>query len=242
MIIEVLSQKYNCGCNKGMTAIEKPNLLSRLNMVIEWDFCRFPEKVVKEKSDPNNPDSEEIEKLVENREFLGAEPELKPGNVFLYKGQVIAVDSEDRLVLIVSETGYGALERIYEDDFKVEFELIFNDYSVNDVTWKVVEDGVISNDYDITHPVPYNLYNIWKERFIAGRGFLEHGLCIETTIDSDDFVFPIDVIMTDWDVRFKSTQIDEEDTELMDLVTKEILSWFYENYKRVKVLERKGDK
>lgn len=239
MIIEVLNQKYLCGCNRGITAIEKPKLLINLNMVIEWDFCRFPMKTETSKADPNNPDSEEIKKEVEDRAFLGEEPELKPGNVFLYKGQVIAVDSEDRLVLLVSETGYGALERIYKEDFETEFCLIFNNYKVENVTWNVVEDGVVPDEYDIIHPVPYNLYKIWKERFVAGRGFLEHGLCIETVLDSEDFIFSINILMTDWNVRFKSSQVDEEDTEMMDNMTKELLSWFYENYKRVKSLERK---
>lgn len=122
MIIEVLAQKYRCGCEKGMADLVIPGILVKLNAVIEWDFCRFPEEIKHEKKDSADENSEEIEVRTELRDFLGEDPELKPGNCFLYKGQVIAVDSADRLILVVSETGYGALDRIYEENFKTEFE------------------------------------------------------------------------------------------------------------------------
>lgn len=249
MVIEVLGQKYRCGCERGMSAVEEDELLVKLNTIIEWDFCRFPielketdedEEVVVGTDDQGNEVKETRKKVVEaeNREFLGPDPELKPGNVFLFKGQVIAVDSPTRLVLIVSETGYGALDRIYEENIKTEIDLLFNDYIIDDVTYNVLEDGKIPPEYDEVYPVPYNLYKIWKERFLEGRGFLEKGLALQVTMDAEDFVFPLDFVMTDWNVRYKSTQLEPDE---VGIAVKELLSWFYENFRRIKALERKQE-
>lgn len=246
MIIEVLAQKYKCGCERGMAELRISEILSKLNAIIEWDFCRFPlieeetdeeEEVVVGTDDSGNEIKETKKKIitVEKRDFLGDDPELKPGDVFLYKGQVIAVDSPERLILIVSETGYGALDRIYEESMKVEFDLLFNDYQINDVKYEVVENGTVPEEFDETYPVPYNLYNIWKERFLAGRGFLEKGLCLKVTMDAEDFIFPVDFIMTDWNIKYKSSQLEQDE---VGLAVNELLSWFYENYRRVKPLER----
>lgn len=239
MIIEVLSQKYRCGCERGMAEFVLPGILIKLNSIIEWDFCRFPEEIVQEKADPTDENSQVVERKIEKRNFLGDDPELKPGNCFLYKGQVIAVDSEDRLILIVSETGYGALDRIYEENLKTEFEIMFNEFNVEDVKWEVEESGIIPDEFDEVYQVPYNYYNIWKERFVAGRGFISPGLCLKVTMESDTFWGPLDFYMLDWSVRYKSSQLEPDEVEY---AVKELLSWFYDHYKRIKALERQTEK
>lgn len=239
MIIEVLSQKYRCGCERGMAEFVLPGILIKLNSIIEWDFCRFPEEIVQEKADPTDENSQVVERKIEKRNFLGDDPELKPGNCFLYKGQVIAVDSEDRLILIVSETGYGALDRIYEENLKTEFEMMFNEFNVEDVKWEVEESGIIPDEFDEVYQVPYNYYNIWKERFVAGRGFISPGLCLKVTMESDTFWGLLDFYMLDWSVRYKSSQLEPDEVEY---AVKELLSWFYDHYKRIKALERQTEK
>lgn len=239
MIIEVLSQKYRCGCERGMAEFVLPGILIKLNSIIEWDFCRFPEEIVQEKADPTDENSQVVERKIEKRNFLGDDLELKPGNCFLYKGQVIAVDSEDRLILIVSETGYGALDRIYEENLKTEFEMMFNEFNVEDVKWEVEESGIIPDEFDEVYQVPYNYYNIWKERFVAGRGFISPGLCLKVTMESDTFWGPLDFYMLDWSVRYKSSQLEPDEVEY---AVKELLSWFYDHYKRIKALERQTEK
>ena len=57
-------------------------------------------------------------------------------------------------------------------------------------------------------------------------------------MDSDDFIRPIELYMLDWSVKYKSTQLEPDEVEY---ATKEVLSWFYDNYKRVKALERSKD-
>ena len=123
MVIEVLEQKYKVGCNRGMGYIEKNYLLTQLNTIIEWSFCTFPKH--------ENEDGEEVE----DRKFLGEDPELKPGDVFLFEGQIIAIDSEKRMVLIVSETGRKALDRIWTDVIEPEIEMIFDIDASDDVKW-----------------------------------------------------------------------------------------------------------
>lgn len=251
MIIEVLEQTYKCGCNRGLGALEEEGILLRLNMIIEWKFCKFPvqevktgkmitkkEKVTKEDGTEEEQDIEVEEVILEeNKKFLGDEPELKPGNVFMFRGQVIAVDSEDRLVLVISETGAFALDRIYKEHIEPEIEMTFNNYEINDVTYEVIESASnIPGDYDTEFTVPYMLYSIWKDKFLTGRGFLKKGLLLHATLDSEDFIFPLDFIMSDWSVTYKSSQLLDE--KMAERAILELLSGFYEKYPRI-VEERK---
>ena len=41
--------------------------------------------------------------------------------------------------------------------------------------------------------------------------------------------------MTDWNIKYKSSQLEQDE---VGLAVNELLSWFYENYRRVKPLER----
>lgn len=246
MVIEVLAQKYKCGCNRGLAKFEEPDLLSKLNIIIEWDLCKFPSKVEEVDGDVEvdvldengNPTGEEkkekVEKEVEDRNFLGDDPELVPGNMFLLDGQVIAVDSENTLVLVLSQTGYMSLQRVWDDLIKPEIELIYNDYPVNNVTWKCLDS--FNEDYNIEARIPFKLYSQWTSHFVDGRTDLKRDqdgkLNIECVLDSDDFLFPIHLILTDHTAFVKDTEFDEEDGEEMSRAVVETLAWFVENYPR----------
>lgn len=249
MVIEVLSQKYKCGCNRGLAKLEEPDLLSKLNIIIEWDLCKFPTKIeevdgeteVDVLDDSGNPTGEKrkekVKKEVEDREFLGNEPELVPGNTFLLDGQVIAVDSENALVLVLSQTGYMSLQRVWDDLIKPEIELVYNDYPVNSVTWKCLETAPdFDNEYNIEARIPFNLYSQWTSHFVDGREDLkrdqENKLYIECVLDSDDFLFPIHLILTDHTAFVRDLEFDEEDKEEMNRAVKETIAWFIENYPR----------
>lgn len=227
MIVEILAQKYKCGCNRGMTAIEYPSLLGKLNAIIEWDYCKFPPKAGGKEDSPE----------AEDREFLGEDPELKPGNCFLYRGQVIAVDSNEKLVLVVSETGHGALQRIWDEDIKPELEMMFYTAEVSDVKWEAT--NTIPSEFSETWRVPYYIYKIWKEHFVKGRGFLETGLCIKTVMESENFIYPIELYLMDWSVRYNPSILDEEEVEV---AVNDLLSWFYNNYQRIKPIEEPESK
>ena len=246
MVIEVLAQKYKCGCNRGLAKFEEPDLLSKLNIIIEWDLCKFPSKteevdgdvevdVLDENGNPTGEKKKEkVEKEVEDRNFLGDDPELVPGNVFLLDGQVIAVDSENALVLVLSQTGYMSLQRVWDDLIKPEIELIYNDYPVNNVTWKCLDS--FDEDYNIEARIPFKLYSQWTSHFVDGRTDLKRDqdgkLNIECVLDSDDFLFPIHLILTDHTAFVKDVEFDEEDGEEMNRAVVETLAWFIENYPR----------
>ena len=236
MIIEILPQTYECGSNEGITDLVIPGILVKLNTIIEWDFCKFPEKVIQVRSDPNDENSELVEKIIEDRDFLGKDdPELKPGNYFRFQGQIIAIDSEDRLVLASSDTGYNALSRIFDEFFKVEFEMMFNSYDTEDVNWEVVESGKVPDEFNETYHVPYQYYKVWKERFVSGRGFITPGLCIKVTMMSEFSYIPVELYMLDWSIKYNPTQFDQDE---MEQITLELLSWFYEKYDRVNALDK----
>ena len=243
MIITVLTQKYKCGCNRGITTLEKPSLLPKLNSIIEWDLCEFPTKLEKKKVIIKNDDGKNVEEEqeieVEDRNFLGDDPELKPGNCFLFEGQVIAVDSNDRLILLVSETGHGALDRIYEETIKPEIELTFNGFEDTNAKWEVPDDSAnFLEQFDGEYKVPYHLYKIFKDHFVAGRGFLKTGMVIKATMESDNFVFPIEFCMLDWKIKYKTSQLEEDEIESAVI---ELLSWFYSNYPRISAPKKKSE-
>ena len=171
MKIEVLPQKYKIGCQRGMNYLEKPGLLSKLNMIIEWPKCSFPhvpdhdeERETGEVDDEGNPITQTIHVFKEDRTFLGDDPELKPGNCFKLGGQLIAVDSDDRLVLMVSETGTYALQRLWEEKILPEIEMIFNDYDTDDVEMEDVAPEDVPGDLE-SAKVEWKYWDIWRKQF-----------------------------------------------------------------------------
>lgn len=244
MIIEVLEQKYKCGCNKGMGMIEIPNILGKLNSIIEWDFVKFP--VVK---DPNYTDEQREQFInetdpvllqdenyipkgyIENKKFLGDDPELKPGDVFeIEKGQIVAVEDKDKLVLIVSETGYGALQRIWDEKINIEVKLFFNNPNFTTFEW-TNESKEPSEDFDKEYRPHYSIYKLWKDRFLPGR-VDNNNLNIKVKIQSEDYFFPVEIYMKDWSILYKSSLIDEDQIEDIFM---DILSGFYNNFNRLKL-------
>lgn len=226
MVIKVLEQKYDCGCNRGLSILEDENLLRNLNLIIEWDLCAWPKKL-KEGFSGDAPSESDFE---DNKKFLGEEPELKPGDCFLYKGQVIAVNSKDSLVLIVSETGNLALERIYEENIKPELSLLFSADDTVEVDWSMLEDKDNIPDMQGELRIPQT-YRIWRERFLAGRG---EDVKIYCTVTSDDFVVPYHFILTDYCIKYYKSEFSDDKEEQSELryIVNNVLAWFCNNYSR----------
>lgn len=88
-------------------------ILSKLNSIIDWDSSRFP-KVLKEGIDFMSEEARDINNWVENREFLGSVPELKPGDSFIWDSTLFVVCDADCICEIMSETGFNAKERFKE--------------------------------------------------------------------------------------------------------------------------------
>lgn len=171
MKIEILSQKYKVGCERGINYIDKPGLLTKLNMIIEWPKCSFPqefdhdeERVTGKIDDNGNPVIETVHIFKENRNFLGDEPELQPGNCFKLDGQLIAVDGPNRLVLMISETGGFALQRLWEEKIAPEIEMTFNDYDTDDVEMSDLDLNNIPKGLE-SGKIEWKYWNLWRNQF-----------------------------------------------------------------------------
>ena len=241
MVITVLDQKYKCGCNRGINAIEKDFILIHLNSIIEWKFCTFPQRL-KEGAEPDEEGKYKDEDIYEDREFLGADPELKPGDCFLYSGQVIAVDSENRLILIVSETGPKALNRIWEEAIEPEFDMMFGNYLVNRVDYKQINPTLIPTNYEGVQSVPYPIVKIWDEHFIQGRFQQEKELSVELNVDSDEILWPITIYATrtkgTWLFRYNEEDIVADNEDDVKRVILSIVSWFYQHKPRKEYIDK----
>lgn len=256
MIIEILNQKYRCGCEKGINKLEIPGLISKLNTVIDWEKTKFPlcidkslgeEKIkelqeslreLKEKYNSIDESNESERKAVENefgniantlykedRLFLGDNPELKPGNVFeILPGQIVAVDDKNTLILIVSETGACALDRIWKEHIEPEFNMYFGNSDVNKVTWKELTSDP-SPEFDKEYRPEYEIYKSWKNSFLEKNSNIpSKGFKIEVTMDSENYILPVNFIMKDWSILYKSEELEED---MIENAVKELLSWFY---------------
>lgn len=171
MKIDVLPQKYKVGCERGINFIKKPGLLDKLNMIIEWPKCSFPhvpdhdeERDTGQVDDEGNPITQTVHIFKEDRTFLGDDPELKPGNCFKLDGQLIAVDSDDRLILMVSETGGFALQRLWEEKILPEIEMVFNDYDIDNVEMEDIDPNDLPKDLE-SGKLEWKYWNIWRNQF-----------------------------------------------------------------------------
>jgi len=216
MRIIVLPNKYRLGSHKGITALEEPGILSKLNEIICWDSSLFPFKTKENETDPD----------IEDREFLGPDPELVPGSMFIVNGgQVLAVENNDRIILVMSETGPLALHNLYENEITLEFDLKFN-YWEGEATYEKKELSDIPSNYE-SYTVPYNLMMVFKNNFLNGRDFPQKGLCLEVKYKSENFLLPLILYIQDWKISYNPIEVDPEQAPDM---AKEVIAWFYNNY------------
>lgn len=211
MVFEVLSQKYKCGCGRGVNYYESKGLLDKINKLAEWDFISFPRTLQHDVE----IEGETIPFFLEDRKFLGDDPELKPGNCILLGGQVIAFDSPDRMVLVVSDTGGFSLERIYKEHVEPEWSLLEETTCNVDFQFEDAPEGL---EFDGQIPVNFPLYKVWKNLYLNGE---EKEILIKVANP-----FPYELILRKWDVSYKTDEWEEDDLDLLSWHITEILSWF----------------
>ena len=163
MIVEVLEDKYRCGSNVGMIKEDKPGILEDLNKVIEWEHSTLPD---------------------------GVEKKLEPGSMFIYEGQVIGVDNPDRLILCISETGWGALHRFTTTILDIE-KLFLSETGIENL--KIISDS--KEDLKEEYRIPWYLFKAWKERVIPGR-YPDDWKSIRVSFESEYSIFPVTVEIT----------------------------------------------
>ena len=232
MIIELTAQKYKVGCGKGLDMYEEPNLLDKLNYIIEWDFCKMPVSLVETVEQEVGGEKLKINIYEEDKNRV---TELKVGDTFLFNGQVFAIDSEERIVLVVSGTGRGALGRFIEEVFHPEYKMMYGNRDV-DVDWELHDED--RGEFDTSLSVPYIDYRIWRDRFVAGREDLvkrkkDNAIQVKATVKVEGFLLPIEIILGDWEAYYRSDEFDEEDREMLEEVVRYTLANFVRKYERL---------
>ena len=101
MKVTFLTEQYKCGSNLGIYFADTENLISKLNDAVDFDGSEYPKKWVETE-----------------------DGKIKEGTMFVYEGQVFAVDSDKRLIVTLSETGALSAERFVTEILEAELEMI----------------------------------------------------------------------------------------------------------------------
>jgi len=222
MIITILADKYRHDNTRYMAVLERPGILNDLNKIIEWDYCVWPIKILEDNT------------VISLTDFLGTPPELKPGNMFSYNiGQIIGIDSPDKLILCISETGPKALNRIDEEIIQREVKLLENQNNI-DITFEVVDEKDIPSNYKEEF-IPYYLNRIFKEKFLANR--YEDNVTLKINIKTDYFIFSSGITVYIHNSKMFFDDMDINDSDQAKTVIDDVMSWFYKKYERVRKTE-----
>lgn len=109
MVIKKTKSKYRVGCGRGQNKAELPNLLYKLNLILDKKGSGLEDDV-----------------------------ELRDGDVFELDGTILAVDG-DNLVQIVSESGPLAVKRLLDEVICPEILLSEKDISNYSFKWEEVD-------------------------------------------------------------------------------------------------------
>lgn len=231
MIITVLEDKYRHNNTRYMAVLERPGILDDLNKIIEWDYCIWPIKILE--------DGTENGTVISLTDFLGTPPALKPGNMFAYNiGQIIGIDSPDRLILCISETGPKALNRIDEEIIQREVSLSEKRDNL-DISFEVVNETDIPSNFKEEF-IPYYLNRIFKEKFLNGR--YDDDTTLKINIKANYFIFSEGIVVYIHKSKLFFNEIDIDDKEQANVIINDIMSWFYQKYDRIRNIESKENK
>lgn len=210
MIITKLSQKYNCGCGKGMMSWEKPGILNALNMILEWDLC--------------------VDNSEDNRDHL------LPGDVFEFTGitgtkNIVAVDSSDVLVLIISETGPLWIERFINDHIWPEYELMYDSGDVISLDMTRIDSLPSQNLESLAlEGIGWDKMNIIKDRILM-RSEHKKEFIYEINLSHEfNFGIPIKIWLTKNSWRYDP---DEVDGEMLSGMAEDVMKYIYQTYPRI---------
>ena len=124
MKVTFLADKYRVGTDRGLYAHEKEGILEDLNLVIDLEHSVYPEKWVEtEDKKAYHKTTQTMDEFFEGR----TEKKLEPGDMFVYDGQVLAIDRPNRLIVCISETGALAVQRFVEEILSAEVRMAKGD-------------------------------------------------------------------------------------------------------------------
>ena len=221
MVIEISNATYRKGYGQRLDSVSIPGLLAKLNALIEWDHCQFP---------PKQKEGTEDE-WEEDRNFLGAEPELRVGLAFKYGNQLLALEDENTLVMVMSETGIGGLQRVWKEKIIPEIDIVFNSSDPEDLNLEKAELSDIPEEW-VEKKIPYEVMKLLRDKMMPGRDELfKTPICTKVTMKSGTIFFPIHLYLTDWGFRYDPAELEEDE---LDFVEKELVAGLYNKFPRIK--------
>lgn len=212
--------------NSSHPRVDYPDLLVKLNAIIEWEFCKWPLKL-----------GSETER---DFEYLGKNPELQPGDVFSIGEQgnlqMIRVISKDSIGIEHTETGARSLDRIWNEMIKAEIDLFFeSSVSPGDIEIEDIDIISIPETHTLSHQIPYWLYKIWRDKCLFGRDWLGENRCLKIVFSTDLLVYPVTCYMTGYRILFNPSEVEGFGDSLCSEITYGIMDWFYNNFERLGV-------
>ena len=164
MKVTFLADKYRVGTDRGLYAHEKEGILDDLNLVIDLEGSVYPEKWVE------TEDKKAYHKTEQTMdEFFEGRPEkkLEPGDMFVYDGQVLAIDRPDRLIVVLSESGPLSVQRFVEEILSAEVKMAKGDpeYGEGEIMMKEIESLPPDIPEDFTpYYIPFYTEKCWRDK------------------------------------------------------------------------------
>lgn len=226
MIITKLLEKYRTGCGRGISAIKEKNMSLILNSVIDWE-----NSVILKVSDDGDPKVHDYY--------------LEPGDCFCIgvdkeKARVVlAMDTDDQLVCVLSDTGPYALQRIWDEKIMPEYELMHHRYDKVDVhSWEPKNTATDFPKEDKLSEVKVNKnkYRLWKERFLRNRGNCSFpDAFLELRVVSDDtFGMEVPLYLTKYTVYTDKSCMFADMSDFMEDLVSLTLEWLYNEIPEIK--------
>lgn len=222
MVIEIANATYRKGYGQKLDEITIPSLRAKLNSIIEWDQSVFP---------PKQKEGSSEDEWVENREFLGQIPELKIGTTFKFGNQLIAIESEDTIVLVLSETGIKGLQRVWQEKIKPELDIVYDSDAPEKAEFEKAQVEDIPENWKEVQ-IPYGTMRLLKDRIIGGREdmFQEKGTCVKVDFQSSVICYPATLYLLDWSFKYDPADYDED---MMKQISEELVKAVYTRFPRV---------
>ena len=170
MKVTFLADKYRVGSERGLYAHEKEGILEDLNLVVDLEGSVYPKKWVE------TEDGKAYHKTEMTKEefFKDREEKLMPGDMFVYDGQVLAIDRPDRLIVCISETGALAVQRFVEEILSAEVKMAKGDpeFGEGEIMMKEITDLPADLPDDITtYFIPYYTEKCWRVKTSWPKNF-----------------------------------------------------------------------
>ena len=163
MKVTFLADKYRVGSDRGLYAHEKEGILEDLNLVVDLENSVYPKKWIETEDGKAYHETE----MTKEEFFKDREEKLIPGDMFVYEGQVLAIDRPNRLIVCLSESGPLAVQRFVEEILSAEVKMAKGDPEFGDgeIMMKEITDLPADIPEDFTpYYIPYYTEKSWREK------------------------------------------------------------------------------